>query len=267
MAPDVDVCKICNDNFIVCTKAVKCAIYNLKFHPSCVSIKNNWMKIIPACDNLMWLCDVCKSSYLTSESDKADITVIKKEIECLKRELSSTEKLLENLDYTVTIQKSLLENNRLTPSLLTLKSGDVDPNHHSKPGTSKYSDALKKLVKNYSPVLIIKAPSEHANTKNIMDEVTTSINPGNLRVRINTSRTIKNGVAVFCHDDQSLTTLKSNLANKLGTNYTINEAKKLNPTLLIKNVNLRGLNTPQEILNDNTSLNNFEESQKMILNS
>nr|CAI5829671.1 unnamed protein product [Callosobruchus analis] len=126
-----------------------------------------------------------------------------KEIECLKRELSSIEKLLENLEYTVTIQKSLLENNKgngLTPSLPTLKSDVVDPNHHSKPGTSKYSDALKKPVKNDSPVLIIKAPSELANTKNIMDEDTTSVNPG--------------------------------------------------------------LNTPQEILNDITSLNNFEESQK-----
>nr|CAI5829670.1 unnamed protein product [Callosobruchus analis] len=205
----------------------------------------------------MWLCDVCKSSYPTSESDKVDITVLMKEIECLKRELSSIEKLLENLEYTVTIQKSLLENNKgngLTPSLPTLKSDVVDPNHHSKP--------VKKPVKNDSPVLIIKAPSELANTKNIMDEDTTSVNPGDLRVRFNTTRTIKNGVAVFCHDDQSLTTLKSNLVNKLGTNYTINEAKKLNPRLLIKNVNLRGLNTPQEILNDITSLNNFEESQK-----
>nr|CAI5867524.1 unnamed protein product [Callosobruchus analis] len=151
----------------------------------------------------MWLCDVCKSSYPTSESDKVDITVLKKEIKCLKRELSSTEKLLENLEYTVTIQKSLLENkkgNGLKPSLPTLKSDDVDPNHHSKPGTSKYSDALKKRVKNDSPVSIIKAPSELAHPKNIMDEVTMSINPG--------------------------------------------------------------LITPQEILNDITSLNNFAKSQK-----
>ncbi|VEN56192.1 unnamed protein product, partial [Callosobruchus maculatus] len=102
-----------------------------------------------------------------------------------------------------TIQKSLLEYNKgngSTPSFSSLKTGNIDPIHHSQPGSSKYSDALKKPVKNDSSVLIIKAPPEVANTKNIMDEVTTSIKPG--------------------------------------------------------------LNTPEEILKDITTLNNFEESQK-----
>lgn len=51
--------------------------------------------------NIYWLCDnykECQKKYSTTFSE-VDIVVMKKEIECLTRELTLTRRLLEEMEY------------------------------------------------------------------------------------------------------------------------------------------------------------------------
>nr|CAH7747643.1 unnamed protein product [Callosobruchus chinensis] len=97
----------------------------------------------------------------------------------------------------------------------------------------------------------------NADSKNILHDITSSVNPANLKVCINSTKCIKNGVAIHCKDDKSLNVLKENLANKLGSKYSINQAKKFNPRMIIKDVDLEGLETSEDILNSILSIHNF----------
>nr|CAH7762378.1 unnamed protein product [Callosobruchus chinensis] len=97
----------------------------------------------------------------------------------------------------------------------------------------------------------------NADSKNILHDITSSVNPANLKVCINSTKCIKNGVAIHCKDDKSMNVLKENLANKLGSKYSINQAKKFNPRMIIKDVDLEGLESSEDILNSILSIHNF----------
>nr|CAI5840150.1 unnamed protein product [Callosobruchus analis] len=157
-----------------------------------------------------------------------------------------TKKVMAEMEYTNELQKTLL------------KSYENNDNAPKRPGPITFSEAVKKPVVDNSSVLLIKAGTMgNVDSKNILHDVTSSVNPANLQVCINSTRCIRNGVAVHCKDDKSLNVLKENLANKLGSKYSINQAKKFNPRMIIKNVNMEGLETSEDILKSILSIHNF----------
>lgn len=254
MAPDVEICKICEVNFVVSKKVLCCGICDIKVHPSCVSVKENWLKGLNECDNIMWLCDVCHHSARKNYiSFRTEDTILQKEVDCLKREIEITKKLLTELEYTNNLQKSILKSYEMDKSNVVLPQASF----------SGYSQAVKNPPPKKSSTLLIKAAEEdHIHADNIMKEVTSSVKPANLNICINSTRKIKNGVAIHCNDDKSLNVLKDSLDQKLGSKYSITESKMLNPRMLIRNVNLDGLNTPDEIINNIIVLNTFTKIEK-----
>nr|CAI5833070.1 unnamed protein product [Callosobruchus analis] len=202
----------------------------------------------------MWFCNECKSPA-SHRSEEEKCLLLQKEVDCLKRELSCTVKLLEGLEYTVELQKSLLKcnvgNASTSPSSL----------NHLQPGSSTYSEALKKPKVNNSSVLLIKANNDVSDT-DVLQDITTSVNPAKINVCIDSTRKIKNGLVVLCEDEKSLERLKVNLnSNKaLNSKYTISEPKRFKRRLLIKNVKLNNLNTPEQVIESIATLNKIDET-------
>nr|CAH7755532.1 unnamed protein product [Callosobruchus chinensis] len=258
MAPDVDVCGICDDNFIVSSKTVKCSSCKMKFHNSCVSVKDSWIKIFSECENILWFCNDCKSSMQSeSKESKLELSLMKKESECLNRELDLTKKLLADLEYTVQLQKNLLKS----------YEGNVKPqdsiigNVTAQQTRLSYSDAAKQKI--HSSVLLVRsAGASTSDADKILEDIKSSVNPGSSNICVNTTRKIRNGVAVHCKDDASLMALKNGLTDKLSSKYAISEAKKFNPRLIVKNVKLDGMNGPEDIISDIAKLNHLNDTQK-----
>nr|CAH7756124.1 unnamed protein product [Callosobruchus chinensis] len=202
----------------------------------------------------MWLCNECKSSA-PSKSKEQKCLLLQKEVDCLKRELSCTMKLLEGLEYTVELQKSLLKCNEGNKSI-----SSYPPVNHLQPGSSTYSEALKKPKVNNSSVLLIKANNDVSDT-DVLHDITTSVNPAQINACIDNTRKIKNGLMVLCEDEKSLERLKVNLnSNKaLNSKYTISEPKKFKPRLLVKNVKLNN-QSPEQVVEGIITLNKFDET-------
>lgn len=255
MAPDVEICNICEDNFIVNTKAVNCGICKVKCHPSCVSIKDSWLKNLMECENILWLCNHCKRSlHQQKSSSTLEVTIFQKEIECLNRELELTKRLLEELEYTNNLQKSIMKSQNIS----------IGSDISSQPGPRSFSEVVKKNPPlKTSSVLLVKTDTRNqSDVQGVLRDVTTTVKPASLNVCINSTRTIKNGIAVHCKDEESRNKLKETLQNKFGEKYSITESKNLNPRLLIKNVNLDGLESPDDILDNIVSLNSFLNTKK-----
>ncbi|CAH1973711.1 unnamed protein product [Acanthoscelides obtectus] len=182
MAPDVEVCIVCSDNFIVCTKIVKCGLCKLKFHTSCVSVRDSWLKIFSECENIFWLCDDCKCSLQSvSNETKTDITLLRKELESVNRELDSTKKLLTNLEYTVQLQKSLLKSYEEREPAKSQACGSSQVNVHQ-PGLL-FSDIVKqKNIDNSSVLLVQSVGSNTSDTSKVLDDIKSSVNLASMNI-------------------------------------------------------------------------------------
>nr|CAH7764029.1 unnamed protein product [Callosobruchus chinensis] len=82
-------------------------------------------------------------------------------------------KLLEWLEYTVELQKSLLKCNEGNKSI-----SSSPPVNHLQPGSSTHSEALKKSKINNSSVLLIKANDDAFDT-DVLHDITTSVKLNN----------------------------------------------------------------------------------------
>lgn len=276
MANDVPICQRCSDNFVVSVKYIQCKNCVKQYHPSCVNIKDAFNKFINECDNLFWFCDDCKGEWQlkscsVSDSSPSNIgeklntesLILKKEVECLKREKDLLNKLLCELEYSNKLLKSQISASERDVNAEQNVSQTVllsDQNSTTINNTNTYSNVLKKSPNTKSAVLIIKSNDDSVSNEDVVKNVTQSVNPANLNICINGTRKIKNGVAVYCENELSLNTLKNSLDNKLGSQYSINEARKLNPRLLVKNVKLNeDLNSDAEIITNILSQNDLGE--------
>nr|CAI5855168.1 unnamed protein product [Callosobruchus analis] len=182
---------------------------------------------------------------------------MKKELECLKRELDLTKKLSADLEYTVQLQKNLLKSYEGNIKPQDNAMGDVSA-QQTRPS---YSVVAKQ--KTNSSVLLVRSVGEStSDADKILEDIKCSVNPGSSNICVNSTRKIRNGVAVHCKDDASLAALKNGLNDKLSLKYAISEAKKFNPRLIVKNVKVDGMNGPDDIISDIVKLNNLDDTQK-----
>lgn len=56
---------------------------------------------------------------------------------------------------------------------------------------------------------------------------------------------MRNGEAIHCGNETAWTPLKNELSHMLGRNYKVSAAMKLNRRFVMRNGNLKGLNTPK----------------------
>ncbi|XP_050296187.1 uncharacterized protein LOC126736034 [Anthonomus grandis grandis] len=98
----------------------------------CASIKDAWLKIITENTNLHWICDKCNGKWSSTVSACSENNLLIKEIECLQRERELTKKLLEGLEYTVSLQKDIiyLQEDRLKHSNKQGKEGETRRYHN-----------------------------------------------------------------------------------------------------------------------------------------
>nr|CAH7755763.1 unnamed protein product [Callosobruchus chinensis] len=261
MASDVHVCGACSQNFIVSSKYVACKKCEKRFHNQCVSIKDDVQKLLGKTDNLMWCCDGCKKSVLemlqgTRQEASNETIVYKKEIECLKREKSLLEKLLQEIEFSHELLKTQLKRNAEghISSLDTQATSTKTAVH-----TLEYSTVAKKQPKKESAILLVNT-SDHNDNTNVMDHIKRNINPAELNIRIDGTRKTKNGVAVYCDNASDVNKLENALKTKLGSTYQIHQPKKFNPRMIISNVTLGDeLNNDEAITSDIIGLNDLKE--------
>ncbi|CAH1999855.1 unnamed protein product [Acanthoscelides obtectus] len=167
--------------------------------------------------------------------------------------------MIEQLEYTNNLQKSVIDSHQQQAAHSTMNPVML-PSRSTASSTLSFSEAVEKIP-NRSSVLLIKSDSNSGNN-DILRDVTTSVNPAKINVCINNTHKIRNGIAVHCQDEKSLTVLKNSLDKELGSKYSIMEARKHNPRLLIKNVNLDSLDSPESIINNIVALNNIDDTHQ-----
>lgn len=236
-----------------------------KFHSACVSLRDEICKIVPKVANIYWFCDNCETIVnknlpklnAVPDSTHVDIRLCEKEIECLKREKILTDRLLQEMEQSNDLLKSKMNH--------ILKNGMQDKKNSEagqvflptiKPSSS-YSAAAKKNLNTDSSVLLIE--NRDGNSDNILETIVNTINPASLNVCINGTKRTKNGAAIFCNKQSDLEILKDALNSKLGKKVNVNESKKLNPRILIRNVKLTtDLASDNSILDNIFLLNDFQ---------
>nr|CAI5825636.1 unnamed protein product [Callosobruchus analis] len=126
---------------------------------------------------------------------------------------------------------------------------------------SKHLEQISEKVTRTLLVLVVKS-NKDCSSDNVFSDVTKSVNPAALNICVNKTRKIKNGVAIHCKDDKSLKALKTSLSSSLGQEYSFDKQQKLNPRMMLYDVRLEVLNSPNEIVESIISLNELEEEHK-----
>lgn len=113
MSMSTDVCVKCSDNFIVNNKTIECKICKCIVHAACVYIKDSWLKGFSENTNIKWLCDLCNEKWLSltnelSLTNANSVFLLKKKVDGLSVEKTLLQKLVDSSEYTIKIQKSLI---------------------------------------------------------------------------------------------------------------------------------------------------------------
>ncbi|CAH2011737.1 unnamed protein product [Acanthoscelides obtectus] len=201
MASNADSCDSCKDNFVVNSKYIECSICEGRYHTVCVSVKDSWLKLFSDWVNFSWSCDKCILKSQSREQQLAsEIAALKKEIEFLTHEKNLSSKMIEQLEYTNNLQKSVIDSHQQQAAHSTMNSVML-PSRSTASSTLSFSDTVKKIP-NRSSVLLIKSDSNSGNN-DILRDVTTSVNPAKINVCINNTHKIRNGIAVHCQDEKN----------------------------------------------------------------
>nr|CAI5834569.1 unnamed protein product [Callosobruchus analis] len=212
------------------------------------------------CKNLFWVCDNCKENIVPK--DHPDVDILRKEIDCLQREKGILENLVSETKYANELQKTIIQNQK--DKLLNLERNWLNNKTYSEVAKgSNYTFRGDKIRNSNSAVLLIKSKNkDSSNTDQILKDITRLVDTTKLKICINNTRKIKDGIAVQCEDKPSLDTLKSCLTAPLAKKYSIDEPKKYNPRLIIMDARLEGLDSSEDIINSIALLNGLDDSRK-----
>lgn len=250
------VCIFCKEN--IKTTGVKCSKCNTCIHSKCFEQVAKYFVI----ERLNWCCKSCATMKdgkvdKSCKIESADMNIIINENKCLNREIELLKKLVAEQEYINSLQKEKIE-------YLSAKSVSTPITEQSESPTS-YSNIVKTQIstqrKNNTPqsshTLLIKANRENANKSDIIKDIKNNANLAELNVCVTNTKKINNGILVNCENKLMLDKLKSNLHEKIGDRYKINEATKYKPRLKIKNVEEDTLDDKNSFLNDLIIRNNL----------
>lgn len=232
-------CKICCEiidrrslkNAVKCNSSKCSVVIHLKCFDVIIKVfcveKKNWRCrcCIEATKSSGAYCGSCASS---------DMVVMKKENECLVREKDLLTKLLSELEYTVMLQKTKindLEQKTVSTSIIS----SVSKADKTRP--SSYSAAIKTIegINSFSksPVLLVKSTDKAISNAQVEKDVKSNIIPGALNININRTRLIKDGLLISCENQESLDVLRDNLNKKMGSVYNVCLPKKIMPRIIV----------------------------------
>lgn len=184
-----------------------------------------------------WRCKTCqvvnynvnKSCGSSEEQIGNDVILLKKDIECLRQENNLLKKIVNELEYTNSLQKELLAKGKTVSTFSSITDKLEIPYSHI---AAKTPLTHKKNTQK-SAALIIKSNVENIN---VNTEIKKNFNPAHLNIRINNTKEIKGGLIVNCENTDSLKKLKNAVVNKFGKKFSVDEQKKFNPRLIIYGV-------------------------------
>lgn len=192
-----DTCALCNDNFVVSKKAVKCALCMKFFHAQCGRAKDAVIKLLNEYANLKWFCDVCEGSF----ADK------------------------------VSVEKRLQKVEEVTQKVLQHLNDAKDKN------VSTYSDVLKYKGSNQQTIVLrpknAKQTCLETKTEVTQKIKPENLSIGvSVKKQVN-----KGGLLIECSSNESLEKLKQEVQEKLGRDYDVKETPMARPKVLIVGVN------------------------------
>lgn len=259
------MCARCADNFIVVSKCIKCNLCETSFHPACISLKEDVYKVIVKNDNVFWFCEQCKQivpKKLTEAVGKCGeksyksncdlITQYTKEIDYLQREKELLNKLVAEMDCSNNLLKSrVIELQEKVTKTLPDK------------GTSflqTYSNVVKSNVNSESAVLLVKTKVNKAGINcDVVNMLKKSVNLAETNVCVNGAKSIKNGAAIYCKDVENLNKLKEAISSKFGDKFNVDEAQKLQPRILVKNIQISEDLSSADLIENIKMLNNLND--------
>lgn len=241
---------------------IKCNKCNVCLHERCFE---SVLTVVQA-EKATWCCKNCVSGEINDLGDISSGGGSTEAIKCqnlhLKNENSLLKKLINELENVNKLQSDRIQDLEAAKNVITLSEAN---NSTSLPS---YSGVLKNPVnKPKSAVLIIKSDDNSLSNNEVLKDITKKVNPAKINACINSTRKIRDGIAVYCEDQESLHKLKNCFGEELNSKYSIKEAKKFNPRIIIKNVKLNDdLNTEEEIIDNIVSLNDLGEFDATNIN-
>jgi uncharacterized protein YerC len=250
-------CNFCNIGIrsgTVRCKGQKCLVV---LHVRCFESVARLFAIV---DKKDWLCKTCSSkSEGEAAAQSTDVKLLQKENDYLMREKWLQDKLILTLEVCNKQLQDKLEDSK------NLHQG------------SSYSAVVKNRTVNKTTLSAVLIPTKtHASTADIiikqdgsgdandkvaLNNIPSIVNPTKLNVKIDHTKFTKNGIVIRCNDETSRSLLKNNLQEGLGQGYTIQDAHKWNPRLIIKGVSSKLVeDVPVDQLIDGiVTLNNLRE--------
>lgn len=216
-----NICKMCSQNvrssYVKCNRS-KCGSV---LHVKCFEMVSRVMQV----DRSTWKCKSCAVKIYDDNSKLySELRILKTQNECLLREKHLMEKLLNELEFSSRLVKSKL----VDYEAKTSENKEVGAN-------STYSSALKKIHP-LSPALIVKPKNQNVKYADVEKDIKNNCDVVALKVNVNNTKRIKNGVLISCDDDNSLNALKTALNSQIGDNYEFATPSVLNPRIIIYSV-------------------------------
>ncbi|KAK9747103.1 hypothetical protein QE152_g5621 [Popillia japonica] len=194
-------------------------------------------------DRKNWSCKACEPVFTSSDASEEEVTIIMNDESEKKDGFANLKK--ENImlkDQIAILNKLILEmENKVIPS---------------------YSSALK-TPKN---VLIIKPTNSKQTTEETCKQLKDNIDPTSLSIEVNNIVPRRNGsVLINCNNSGNLNVLKSNIKEKFGNKLITELPPKINPKIIIYNVNADDLLDKKKFCENICVQNKLQKTAASIL--
>ncbi|KAJ8965519.1 hypothetical protein NQ317_016791 [Molorchus minor] len=241
--PSEGKCKVCGKSASA-QSDIKCKNVNCEvvLHSKCFEVVCKVVNLDKNAFKCRSCNDQCNSGNVPQKL-LCENEILKKEVECLNREKELLNKYVHQLEENIVLKSTVL------PARCdkNLSLADIGP------GTS-YSSVAKRQVNKQSSVLLIKSSDQNIKNTDVENEVKLKIKPGAFNANVVGTKLIKNGFLINCSDNESMAKLKEGLQREMGHTFKISEPKKLNPRIIVYNVDSTTASSPdliQDVIHDN----------------
>lgn len=210
-------CSICNEAISEEEEYLMCgSVCGRAVHLDCTQIKKPAKKIIEQYENIIFSCDECITNSIKTVNNKVD---------GLYAVLDRMEKKMNSMRDECDAMKKLLGENNIK---------FTEPSNKNRENNT-YANVLKKKQ---TKVVLVRPKKAEANSdsKKTKEDIKKNFDPKNSKIMsvVNISG---GGVAIECKDKTALEAIKIIAEQKLGKEYTIEDAKERKPRVKIVGMN------------------------------